>query len=310
MPGITWKEGGEEWQRHIVVLLKRKHGYDFAEIPDSDGGDYGLEGFTYSGYAYQCYAVEEPVEHDVRYRRQRDKITRDITKFINNSDGLLKLLGTTKISHWLFVVPYWNTKKLQDHAEKKAQEVRELNLPYVAENFHINIIDRDYFAVELAQLHDSGLTKERVDPDDLPADACSIFADGNNEMIANLERKINLLAPRNFSHEKKEKLKMDFINHYISGQNVLDNLKSKYPDLHVKALKTKEDRERFLSVETSISSSTPAEIFNDTMRQYTDELTNELKGLRPQTVNILAYEAISYWLLRCPLDFSDYEDYI
>lgn len=306
MPGIIWTEGGDEWQRHILVLLKRKHEYDFKEIPDSDSGDCGLEGFTLTGYAYQCYAAEEPATTSDRYDRQRDKMTRDINKFTNNSKDLLKYLGTTKISHWLFVVPLWNTKKLLAHAEKKAKEVRELKLPYVADDFHINIIDQEYFEVELAQLRDNGLTTLRVEPDSFSFDTCTTFASANHDMLLNLERKIDLMSPWKLP-KKKEELKRDFILHYINGQNVLDKLKSRYPDLHIKALKTKGDRERFLSITSGITNASPADIFNDTMKQYSEELTDKLRGLDLYTVNTLSFEAMSDWLLRCPLDFPSDE---
>jgi hypothetical protein len=300
MPGKLWSHGGDEWQKHILTLLKRKYGPEFVEIPDEDRGDYGLEGFSRNGYVYQCYVAENPLNKQMLYTRQRDKISRDIRKFIENKDGLLEILGPTKISNWILVVPYWNTKELLKHAENKAKEVRELCLPHVKDNFYITVVVEDYFAVELAQILDCGLTKLLIEPDDLSQSICYDYIDCNNELVNNLERKVKLLA-NNF--ETRERLKVKFISYFIRGQNVLYKLNSQYPELYSKAQKIKGYREEFLETSSMISRCKPADIFNETIENYKQELTEELKGLEPHTIEILTYEAISDWLLRCPLDF-------
>lgn len=302
MAGKLWSHGGDEWQKHILILLKRKYGPEFVEIPDIHRGDCGLEGFSRNGYAYQCYVPENPLNPKILFERQRNKITKDIKKFIDNSEYLLKILGPTKISHWILVVPYWDTKDLLMHAEKKAQKVRELHLPYVEDNFFIDIVVEDYFAVELAHILDCGLAKILIEPDSIPEISCSEFIDDNNNLVDNLKRKVKLLSPLS-SPDMREKLKTKFIFHFIEGQNVLDKLNFQYPELYSKARKTKEYREGFLETMSMISNCKPPDLFNETVENYKIELTEELKGLNPHTIEILTFEAISDWLLRCPLDF-------
>src|SRR5580698_3196602 len=75
----TWS--GDEWQEHIVMLLKRHYAPgQFQEIPDKHRGDAGLEGFTNDGCAYQCYSPEEPLEIAGRLDAHKRKIYRDIQK--------------------------------------------------------------------------------------------------------------------------------------------------------------------------------------------------------------------------------------
>lgn len=304
MPGQVWSHGGDEWEDRILVLLKRKYGPNFVEIPDEDKGDYGLEGFSRDGYAYQCYAAENPLTPKILYKRQRDKITTDINKFVENKDGLLAILGPTKISHWILVVPFWSTKELLKHAENKAEEIRELCLPHVKEDFFITVEIEDYFAVELAQIYGSRLPKLLIEPEAPFKDTCENYIDCNNELINNLERKIKLMFPFR-SFELKEKLKINFINRYINGQNVLDKLNFTYPELYSKATKIKDNREDFLEIESMLSISKPSDFLYTTIDKYTNELSEELQGLDSHTIEILTYEAISDWLLRCPLDFPD-----
>jgi hypothetical protein len=309
MPGEVWPHGGEEWQKYILLLLKRRYGPEFVEIPDEDRGDYGLEGFSRDGCTYQCYAAENPLSAKELRERQRNKITRDIKKFIDNKNGLLEILGPTKISHWILVVPYWESKELLKHAENKAKKVRELNLPHIADDFFINIEVENYFAVEREQIRGVGLEKLRIDPDNTPQSKCYDFIDDHNELVENLERKIELLSPQS-SLENKKKLKINFISHYINGQNLLDKLNSKHPEFYYKTQRTKNDRETFLETTSMISSCKPADLFNKTMDEYKGELSENLKGLESNTINILVYEAMVDWLLRCPLNFPDYEVYI
>lgn len=106
---------------------------------------------------------------------------------------------------------------------------------------------------------------------------------------------------------KSRKLKKSFINHYIDGQNLLDKLNSTYPEFYYKAQRTKDDRELFLETTCMISSCKPADIFNKTMGEYKDELSENLKGLESNTITRLVHEAMSDWLLSCPLNFPECE---
>jgi len=168
MPGQEWGYGPEEWQERIILLLKLQYrATGFQEIPDRDRGDYGLEGFARDGSVYQCYAAEEPLSTGNLYAKQRHKITKDLNKFKDNKDGLIKIFGPTKISRWILVVPRWESKELLKHAEKKAEEIRNVNLPYVADDFCVHIATEEYFAVERQLLMGVGLDKIQVDPDEL-----------------------------------------------------------------------------------------------------------------------------------------------
>ena len=47
----------------------------------------------------------------------------------------------------------------------------------------------------------------------------------------------------------------------------------------------------------------PGKFFDDTLAQYKAELRG-VSGISPRAVDILAREAVSDWLLRCPLEFE------
>jgi hypothetical protein len=98
---------GEEWQELCIRVLHEHHpGPELVEVPDDDRGDAGLEVFSLSGNAYQCYAPEgEPLTASQRYNKQRDKMTADVGKFIDNATKIQALLPARLcISRWVMLV--------------------------------------------------------------------------------------------------------------------------------------------------------------------------------------------------------------
>src|SRR5580704_2897009 len=142
------------------MLLRLHYGPgQFVDVPAKHGGDFGIEGFSRDGCAYQCYAAEEPLATNDLYEKQRDKITMDLFKFVKNRLHLIKLFTTTKISRWILMVPRFESTRLIQHAGKKAEEVRASNLPYVVVDFQVCVETDDLFAVERAALLKNGLTQ-------------------------------------------------------------------------------------------------------------------------------------------------------
>lgn len=303
MPGQEWRDSPEEWQERIILLLKRRYGATgFQEIPDRDRGDYGLEGFARDGSAYQCYAAEEPLSTKDLYNKQRIKINKDLNTFKDKQTDLLKIFGPTKISCWILLVPRWESKDLLKYAEKKATEIRNANLPCVADDFYVHIATEENFAVERRLLLDVGLANIQVDPDEFETATGEDWSEENDGLVKTLDRKIEILNP---GLDKNEKLQLrgKFIRHYIEGQNVLEKLHSKYSDLYVAVKRLKTNRKKFLETSSRIPTGTSADTFNRALSEFKNELTDEVKGLSNNTIETLSYEAVSDWLLRCPLDF-------
>src|SRR5438477_81515 len=136
MPGRRWLGSPDEWQQLVVKLLKMRYSTgEFIEVPDTVHGDCGIEGFGRDGKAYQCYAAEEPLSTAELTKRQKVKISRDLGKLKTNAPTLLSICGTTRLRHWIFVVPRWEDKDLQAYAEEKATEIRHAGLAFIAPDF-------------------------------------------------------------------------------------------------------------------------------------------------------------------------------
>lgn len=299
MPGNPQPWKGNDWEDHCQRLLKKRYA-----SPSTTHGDYGLEGYAVDGTGYQCYAAQEWADSKQLYEKQRNKITRDIGTFIANEKELVKILGAIKISLWNFVVPYWNNKDLLEHAKKKEATVRPLKLKHVGRDFRIAILTEEDFATEVQLLAHLNLYQFDVAaPPVAAADLASWMADkGKLELVANLSRKAALIGAGK-SEEKKRKFEARMVAHYISGNTVLGRLQQEQPETYGRVIEYKVSRENNLEAETYSTNKVPAQFLEATLQQYRSELT-DVPGISPRVAESLAHEAVSDWLLRCPMDFD------
>jgi hypothetical protein len=294
---------GRDWEAKIQKLLKLRYKLgDYQEIPDKHVGDFGLEGFSRDGCAFQCYAAEEPVSTQELYEKQRKKIAQDIKKFIDNRKQLEKIFDGVSIHYWLLVVPRFDSAQLVAYARSKAEEVRLAKLPYVADDFHIGIVTDENFAPEIQTLARSGgiqLELPLADPDPKELEE---WAKNNSPSISTMDRKIKNIKTLT-SQKQRSKFRDEMIRHFLVGQNALSRLKTTYPDLYEEVVKLKDEKESFLVVESLLSADPPNKTLTDTITTFTNTLEAKLPGVAGKAAKTFAFEAASDWLLRCPLDF-------
>lgn len=295
---------GEEWQNWANKLLTCHYGpTEYQKVQDNDKGDAGIEGFTISdGHAYQAYGCVEPLSTTDRYEKQRDKITRDINKFIENCSILAKIFGTVKITRWALFVPYCDSKEIVAHASKKTAEVIDAKLPYVTDQFRVIICQEEDFLIERDQLINAGTKAIQLNTDAATPEQVTKWVTSNDGLASTLEDKLRRLPTirndrdRRSFHEK-------VLKWYLEGQAILEALR-KYPDVYEKVLKAKSHRENFLVIAT-ITGGTPQEILSSSIQGLLETLQREVRELHSFSAESLAHEAVADWLLRCPLDFPE-----
>lgn len=295
---------GEDWQNWANRLLTVRYGpVDYQRIPDKDKGDAGIEGFAISqGHAFQAYGCEEPISTAERLEKQRDKMTRDIGKFIKNQSLLGKIFGTIKITRWALFVPYCDSKQVVLHASKKTTEVVQANLPYVANEFRVVVCQEDDYIVERDQLISSGVKSIQLSPEEATPEQVTKWVTTNDSKASALEDKLERLPTLRTQAERRvfyDKV----LKWYLEGQTILEALR-KYPDVFEKVVKAKSHREQFLAMAT-VSGSTPQQILTSSLQGLLETLKEHVRELHSYSAESLAHEAIADWLLRCPLDFPD-----
>jgi hypothetical protein len=294
---------GEEREKHIQLLLKRHYGPgNYQEVPAKHVGDFGIEGYSTDGCAYQCYATQEPCATQQRYDAQRDKITTDIGKFIKNKPELVKLFGGTLISRWILIVPVSESASLVQHASKKSEEVLRVRLPYVSDDFKV-IVDTDScFAKEMNELVNAGMIPVEGQAINVDSEDRDDWITSNDGLVGTLDQKAQKI-PRLVTDGKIEDFKISMIEHYLRGQNLLDSFSQNYPDIYAQIDNCKHMYEFELRTLSLINSDPAPQHLKEAFKQYSEKLKDSAPNLPRAIIDTLGWEGVSDWLMRCPLDF-------
>jgi hypothetical protein len=294
---------GEEWEQHIQLLLKRHYRPgDYQEIPAKHCGDFGIEGYSTDGCAYQCYATQEPCTTLQRYESQRNKITTDIGKFIDNKPELIKIFGKTLIRRWILMVPVAESAQLVQHASKKTQQVLDVSLPYVSSDFKVIISTDSCFAKEINELANAGVLDVDMQSLEIEEKTRIQWLGSNDSLVVNLNSKAEKI-PGLCTDEKKDKFKYSIIDHYLRGQNLMEEFNRNFPDIYAKIDVCKQSYEYHLQTMSLMDNSEGHKYFSQAVKDYNCELRKSIPTLPPAVIQVLSWEAISDWLMRCPLDF-------
>lgn len=276
---------------------------EYVKIADNQKGDAGIEGYTRCGRAYQCYGCEEPISTEVRYANQRDKITRDIKKFIDNKDKLLLLFGNTKIIRWVLFVPFSDSKDIVAHANTKRSEVIDAKLPFVGDGFQVHVCDEDHFSGTRDRLLNSHTEALKLTPEIATSEEIRVWSEAqpNDQLLRTLDGKLGRLNTLT-TNEQRSRFRDTILRWYLEGQDLLDNLRS-YPQIHERILAAKVHRENGLVAACLTHEGTAAGLLKETLRELLVDFRSEAQMLAKSSAESLAREAVSDWLLRCPLDF-------
>tara|TARA_R110002111_G_scaffold164386_3_gene230574 strand:+ start:27705 stop:28634 length:930 start_codon:yes stop_codon:yes gene_type:complete len=295
---------GDAWQEWGNQLLTQHYGpAEYQRIPERHKGDAGIEGFTITqGHVYQQYGCEEPLSTQQRYEKQRDKMTRDVKKLIDNNEILSRIFGTTKITRWVLFVPFCDSKELVAHAATKTDEVKIANLSYVALDFRVMVADEEDFKTERAILLSVTDAALHISVESATPEAVAGWAADNDELVEVLDGKIAKL-PLLTSTQQRFGFRNQVLKWYMEGQEMLSVLR-KYPTTFERVIKAKSHRENYLASLT-LNAATPADQFKAALEQLLETYREQVKEMSNLSAEALAHEAVADWLIRCPLDFSE-----
>ncbi|MEP0354419.1 hypothetical protein [Paraglaciecola sp.] len=293
----------KEWESHANDLLRERYqsSSSYIPIPDTDGGDGGIEGFSLDGNAYQMYCAENPMTVKKLYEDQRDKMTTDIGKFINNTGKMSGYFGETKIKRWILVVPTHKSRHLVNHATKKTQEVINANLPYVDNNeFRVLIWDRNDFKREEASLLSQGIAILKLSPIEVTdTDITDFSASSSSEFNENIDYKLSKLATSESSIQRgKERL----IKSAIISQNMLSELKQDYGQIYEQVMNTAIHRAEQLDIE-AFDSLPEMHSLSYQINRLSEQLQNNC-NLHKENITVISTGTISDWLMNCTLGFD------
>lgn len=294
---------GRDWQEYCVLLLQKRYAaqnsHSLQLVPDRHQGDLGIEAFSHDGFAYQCYAADEPCSVNELYEKQRNKLTEDLGKLRTKQADLTTLFGTIRIKRYVFMVHRHDSRKLIAHANAKAQEVLGWGLPFIASPFSIVIETDDDYAIERTAVH--AIPQPLVGELDLTTQERATWATQNQGLRGTALAKLSRLDP---STATQERVLEALTGQYLQGENALDRLRTLVPEVHRGVLSAKAAQEELLVLEYPPEQNTTQAKLQEIAKDFTAKLRNDFPVLNAQLATTLAWSAVADWLMRCPLDFE------
>lgn len=296
-----WTPG--EWETFVHTLLSLRYGHtEYQRVPATHGGDCGIEGFSMDGAAYQCYAAQGYTSVKNLFEKQRDKMTEDVRKFVDNRSRLLALFGPLMMRRWMLVVPEHTSEQLVAHAARKTEEVLLAAPPYITADFRVGVITDEYFQAERLALVSNGAFVA-VDPISVGGAELSAFQEAvtSSSLLTTLDNKLSRV-PAYAEPSRKKALILHLTHGYLRGQAVLTQLHDNYPEIHRKVVMFKQRKEDALALLSAASVVRSEERLERHLNELATQIIEEVPSVTPMVHDLVA-ECVADWLMRCPLEF-------
>jgi len=265
-----------------------------------DDGDRAIEGYSLDGQVYQCYAARDGFDVKQLYEHQRDKLTDDVRKFIKYQGKLLKLFPKDfSIHRYCFVVPKYESAQLVGHANLKAADIKAANMPFVADDFQIMVLDREDFEIERAAEQKSMLIKLNVEFSEPSLEDVSNWTAGNDRGVENLEWKIPQFGGVR-SQASIRKTRDKWIRAHIRAANALNRLRAKSSEIWEDLDDVRVRLERRLELNYG-NEAGPASAVKAAAEELAAEMQRQVPNLDRGDANDLADGIVADWLQKCSL---------
>lgn len=298
---------GNSWELLCQRIFKMKYHDDgYQSIPASPG-DFGLEGFTHTGYAFQCYCPNANYSSKELYEKQRDKITEDLNKLKKYQSDLIKRLGSIKLKKWVFVTPMFGNNLLE-HACNKEKIVKSWSLPFLTEDFSILIQDGDSYYKEINEvqtLSDKPLFFGENEFDLLSSiNACE---EPEHNILRKTERRLAFKKNDNDYETKVKELYEDTLGNFLENDHYLKKIEETAPDLYYILTSIIEECAKSVAEKSTTWEGTPAKLTDDVKKELESRirLTKSLNALGEHNIMKISRCITAYWLARCELDYNE-----
>ena len=293
---------GSTWEDLCQKCFKLKYENDGYQEVEASPGDFGIEGFTRTGIAFQCYCPDEDYTQDELYKKIRDKITKDLKKLKIYEKQLVTRLSGTRISTWLFFTPPTVKNEILSHIAEKKKEVLSWNLSIIASDFDIQFRDIDFLSTEINLI--MAITGNKLTfPTEIPADNLLIW-DKKDVYQQNINRK-NSIRIGIDNQESINNLNTLTFEQLVNGDRKLKRILSLMPDLYYQLSVLFTSYELEVKEKSITWTGTPEELImhlkNDIESLLKEDFTNLASSERRSLVNYL----ISKWIALCPLNFVE-----
>jgi hypothetical protein len=293
----------DDWELFSYALLQVRHGaLNVHRIPSAHKGDLGIDFYcTAESVAYQCYAVEEPVDIVTRSDRQKKKITTDLGKLLKNAKEVSKLFLGKPIKHWALIVPLHDSKEMNFHCSKKTSDFRTAGHPHLTPEFEVLIQDQTAFPAHAVAAAVGGLAKVTLSVSGPTEEEVGQWTAGSKDLLTNAQVKLS----RRAKSEELNELVDASIRWFLEGTALLDALRLGAPDLHDSVLSAIAGRARRLKLAGPQGGPDPGSILATEMDSLVAAVRTAAPNLSNDNAEQIALGTVTEWIMRCPLDFPN-----
>jgi hypothetical protein len=295
---------GNSWEEFCQVCLKLKYESEgYQELPAWQG-DLGIEGFTRTGKAFQCYCPDEDYEPQTLYEKQREKITTDLGKLRKNELELKKYMNGILIQQWIFLTPMYKNKELVKHCQTKASDFRNMNLDILSESFDVLIYDIDFFAAQIQIV--KGTTNNKLEILADRDESKDINWKGTNiDLVNNAVTKHGKRIPDSPNKEEKINKLTDFtIGDFLDEQQLVTKWKNLNPNDYEKFLRLISDYEKTVEEMCIINTDDNNHLYERIKQELKERLKQTFPYIEDITLEKLMKGVVADWILRCPINFE------
>jgi len=264
------------------------------------GGDYGIEGYSRDGVAYQCYADQDSANRRDRTDKQKAKLRRDVRKLRDNAHQIETVLGGVVLHAYVLMVPDYHAAELVAYANERAEDARSWGLPFIADDFTILIkTPSDYPAAYAAAMRDGEAEANIAEPR-VPLERIRDFPEEEPALVTVLDEKLEVL--RALTGADVAPLRQKFIQWYLAREEILTQIRGEWPHLWDAVEQARRLREDRLEIESQLATESADRRLTTLLADFENQLA-EIGGIRPSDAQRLAYGQSADWLMRCPLRF-------
>lgn len=289
------------FERYFKDIIKLHYlPANYRDVPDGQGGDYGIECYTLLGHAFQCYLPEQTSDVAKLVAAQKAKINRDIKKLSTNKTKLEALFGSTKVCRWILATSAHKSADVTSFCAQKSLEVRDQGLNFVASDFEILIHTEDDYKIEAAHLHKQ-IYQLNIDFERNTTQSVEGWIDNNLTFLDNLDRKLPKIIG---DEERRRQIKSSLVHKYLDYQNLLSRLLQDWADIYEVVVRSVQNRQSYLESRYLTSPDLlPNDVIKEELQKLEDDLAREVSTLKRTDIELIKWGVVSDWLIRCPLDF-------
>ncbi|WP_282396730.1 hypothetical protein [Pseudomonas sp. PS01298] len=289
------------FERYFKDIIKLHYlPANYRDVPDGQGGDYGIECYTLLGHAFQCYLPEQTSDVAKLVAAQKAKINRDIKKLSTNKTKLEALFGSTKVCRWILATSAHKSADVTSFCAQKSLEVRDQGLNFVASDFEILIHTEDDYKIEAAHLHKQ-IYQLNIDFERNTTQSVEGWIDNNLTFLDNLDRKLPKIIG---DEERRQQTKSSLVHKYLDYQNLLSRLLQDWADIYEVVVRSVQNRQSYLESRYLTSPDLlPNDVIKEELQKLEDDLAREVSTLKRTDIELIKWGVVSDWLIRCPLDF-------